>query len=146
MTKELPRPARLNNPGDLDNDGKTTWLGQMASPDPRFLKFESPAYGFRALAKVLLTYVRNDNCKTVRQIVTRFAPPSENNTQAYIEDVCTRCMEHPDDTVDITSYRVMYNLCRAIAAHEGGMIYFTPQHINDGLAMLGIKPPVSVGC
>lgn len=56
--------------------------------DSSFCQFQSLAFGLRAGMILLRTYIQNHGCNTVSKIINRFAPPSENNTQAYISFVC----------------------------------------------------------
>lgn len=138
---EIPRPVRLNNPGDLKKSISNAWLGMSdVQPDPEFVAFMTPAYGFRALAKLLLTYYNVDGLRNLEQFVYRFAPPTENNSAAYLADASERTGLKPTDRVNIGSYKVMFGLCQAISIHEGGNGYWTRANIDDGLAMLGITP------
>ena len=50
-----------------------------------FVEFETREHGIRAWIVLMRTYRQKYRCATVRAIVTRFAPPNENNTQAYIK-------------------------------------------------------------
>ena len=52
-----------------------------------FVEFESKPYAIRAWLVLMRTY-RRRGYTTIRQIVTRFAPPTENNTERYIDFVC----------------------------------------------------------
>jgi hypothetical protein len=49
------------------------------------VEFETREHGIRAWIVLMRTYRVKYRCATVRSIVTRFAPPNENNTQAYIK-------------------------------------------------------------
>ena len=88
MNQQLPRGIRNNNPGNirwgadwqgLKKDGK--------SQDPSFCVFATPVWGIRALAKVLINYKRIHGLNTVRQIISRYAPPNENQTTAYVQTI-----------------------------------------------------------
>ena len=55
MTK-LPRGLRNNNPGNIRNSQRTDWQGEVdesAKNDNSFEEFETIAYGYRALIKLL---------------------------------------------------------------------------------------------
>ena len=53
--------------------------------------FESMAYGWRAAFVILCrTYYNKHKLRTIRAIITRWAPPKENNTEAYIRRVTDR--------------------------------------------------------
>ena len=46
------------------------------------------AYGYRAIFKILFNYYRNYKLDTIRKMITRWAPPEDNNhTEAYIKTV-----------------------------------------------------------
>ena len=85
-----PRGIRNNNPGNLIYT-KIKWNGKVPkekNKDRRFEMFMSPVYGVRALIKDL----RNDIGKgknTVPKLIEEYAPRFENNTDAYINTVCT---------------------------------------------------------
>ena len=59
------------------------WKGQMGT-NKGFVEFETREHGIRAWLVLMRTYRRKYRCRTIRSIVTRFAPPSENNTEQYI--------------------------------------------------------------
>jgi hypothetical protein len=78
------RGLRNNNPGNIrhgiDWDGLSTDQGS----DSEFAQFISPEYGIRAMFKILKTYDTKYNLATIEGIIARWAPPSENDTEAYI--------------------------------------------------------------
>jgi len=80
-----PLGASLNNPGNI----RTTsdhWKG--SSRDNReFVKFDQPVYGIRAVTKLLKTYKQKYGLNTIRGIITRWAPPEENDTEKYIRNM-----------------------------------------------------------
>ena len=45
-------------------------------------------YGIRAAFCILRTYATKYRLCSIRDIITRWAPPSENDTQSYIRHVC----------------------------------------------------------
>ena len=63
--------------------GQAQWLG-MTGTRRGFVEFETREYGIRAWLVLMRNYRRRYGCRTIRQIVTRFAPPSENQTERYI--------------------------------------------------------------
>lgn len=118
---KTPRGIRNHNPGNIDRTGDK-WQGMAAdqSSDSRFVVFVAPHWGIRALAKVLLSYQRKHGLKTIRGIIDRWAPPVENNTDAYIDQVAKACGVEPDDTIDIQNKAVMRELVTSIIRHENG--------------------------
>ncbi len=82
----LPRGLRNNNPLNIRKGCK--WQGlEKNQTDPDFCQFRSLEYGFRAAFKVLNTYYVGRGLKTIEKIVSRWAPPNENNTNKYISFV-----------------------------------------------------------
>ena len=80
-----------NNPLNI-RAGKSKWLGQVlpqrGSGEGAFCHFESMEYGIRAAFYLLRTYATKYRLNCVKDIITRWAPPSENDTQSYIRHVC----------------------------------------------------------
>ena len=87
-----PRGLRNNNPLNI-RLSSDRWQGQIApSSSPRgekvFCQFISVEWGLRAAFCLLRTYAIKYRLCSVRDIISRWAPPSENNTQDYIRHVC----------------------------------------------------------
>ena len=114
-----------NNPGNIDRTA-IVWNGMTAdqSGDPRFVVFNTPEDGIRALAKVLLSYYRKHGLNTVRQIVNRWAPPNENDSGAYVNHVAGTLGVGPDAVIDVTDPDVLERLVKAIIAHENGRVIY----------------------
>ena len=56
--------------------------------DRAFCQFSSMSYGWRAAFVILCkTYYGKYKLRTIRALITRWAPPKENNTEAYIRHV-----------------------------------------------------------
>lgn len=131
---KTPRGIRNHNPGNIDRTADK-WQGMAAdqSSDSRFVVFVAPHWGIRALAKVLLSYQRKHGINTVRGIINRWAPPVENNTDAYVSQVAKACGVEPDDTIDIENKAVLRALVSSIIKHENGQ-----QPYGAGVIDLGI--------
>ena len=84
----LPRGIRNNNPLNIRRS-KDQWKGLSKTQNDRsFCQFESLEYGWRAAFYLLTrTYYHKYRLYTIRGIVSRWAPSSENNTEAYIANV-----------------------------------------------------------
>ena len=63
--------------------GGAKWIG-MTGTRKGFVEFDNREHAIRAWLVLMRTYRRKYRCRTIRSIVTRFAPPSENNTEQYI--------------------------------------------------------------
>ncbi len=108
---KLPRGIRNNNPLNI-RLSSDRWQGQVLpqgshspkggdggglSGEKSFCVFESMAYGWRAAFRLLChTYYGKYKLKTIRALITRWAPPKENNTEAYIRRVTDRIGIGPD--------------------------------------------------
>ena len=87
----MTRGLRNNNPLNIRHS-KDKWQGTATTQTDRsFVQFESMAYGYRAAWKTLDTYClrfrRKRQPYNVRNIIARWAPPSENDTDAYVRAV-----------------------------------------------------------
>ena len=113
----LARNARLNNPGNVDRTS-IRWQGMSAiQDDPRFIRFVAPQWGFRCMARILKGDYR-EGAVTVHELIDRWAPPIENDTSAYVNDVAARLNVGVDEAL---SFPLMLPaLLKAIAIHEGG--------------------------
>lgn len=111
------RGFRNNNPGNLIKT-PTKWQGKTAGSDPRFETFVSLPYGIRALLVDLHSKISN-GYNTVRKIISRFAPPNENETGRYIEYVSAKTGFSPDQKLN-ASKDTISNLARFIIIKENG--------------------------
>lgn len=83
VEKFIPRGIRNNNPGNIKKND-IEWEGLSAiQTDNTFFQFTNPIYGIRALTKILRTYRDKYDLKNIWAIINRYAPPSENDTEAY---------------------------------------------------------------
>lgn len=80
-----PRGLRNNNPLNIRHNSDL-FQGEIKGKDKSFKSFVSLPYGYRAAFVTLATYLSN-GFNTVERIITRWAPPSENNTAGYIQKV-----------------------------------------------------------
>ena len=87
-TTKPPRGYRNNNPLNIRRtNSKWTGLASVQS-DKAFCQFVAMQYGWRAAFRLLYNYWHKHGCDTIRKIITRWAPPADNNnTEAYIKHV-----------------------------------------------------------
>ena len=102
----LPRGIRNNNPLNIRRS-KDQWKGIAdAQTDRAFCQFKSLEYGWRAAFYLLTrTYYHKYRLYTIRTIIRRWAPPGENNTEAYIANVSRLTGIDPDEPIGIPSER-----------------------------------------
>ena len=96
---KIPRGIINNNPANIRRG--SAWKGLvpfLVNPqnkqrvcDKSFCQFVSIEYGIRALIILLRTYCYKYKLSTIEQIIHRFSPPSENNTNFYIANVVKYC-------------------------------------------------------
>ena len=115
----IPRGIRNNNPGNLRLT-KDEWNGLLPGDDLEFFTFKTPMYGIRALAKVLTNYGKKYKLGTIKEVISRWAPPSENDTQSYIDAVCYRLGCGEDVPIELRCTGIIELLVRAIIFHENG--------------------------
>ena len=102
-SQRMPRSMRNNNPLNIRRGEK--WLGlSPKQTDSSFCRFISPEWGWRAAFMLLTrTYYHKYKLYTVRKIIQRWAPPAENNTDAYVKRVAELTGLDPDDHLGIPS-------------------------------------------
>ncbi len=129
---EKKRGIRNNNPGNIRKG--IDWQGMRArQTDSAFVQFDDPVYGIRAMNKVLKTYARKYKLHTVRGIINRWAPPSENITSSYITDVANSLGVGPDEIIDVQARAA--DLSRAIIKHENGSMPYDVATIDAGVSL-----------
>lgn len=85
------RGIRNNNPLNIRKG--CNWKGERwGGSDREFEEFESMEYGIRAAIKLVCNHIngqtgRHKPCTNLVQLIETWAPPTENNTEAYIKAV-----------------------------------------------------------
>lgn len=120
MAQPLPRGIRNNNPLNIrlgDN-----WQGlRQEQTDKAFCQFVSMEYGLRAAFIILFNYLKK-KVDTPDKIIKRWAPPTENKTESYIEFVCTRGTLDRHARILKTDKQKLCRLVWAMAQYECGSI------------------------
>ena len=82
------RGIRNNNPLNI-RKSKDKWQGlREKQTDAAFFQFQTMAYGWRAAFRLLCyTYYNKYKLRTIKSIISRWAPPNENRTASYIKHV-----------------------------------------------------------
>lgn len=116
----MSRGLRNRNPGNIRRS-TTKYKGETTSGDQAFKAFESMAWGYRAMFVLLDTYKRRHGCDTLRQMITRYAPPVENDTDAYVNTVASRSLVAPDSRISTDNKEVMVPVVAAMSYVENGV-------------------------
>ena len=117
----LSRGLRNCNPGNIRHS-KAHYKGERAEQTDRsFKQFESLAAGYRAMFVLLHTYSVRGYGNTISQIIARYAPPVENNTDGYIARVERSSGIDRDMPLDTLSAEQMIPVVCAMSAVENGV-------------------------
>lgn len=138
------RGVRNNNPGNIDYNPRNQWQGQLP-PDPaiekRFARFDTVENGIRALAKLVLAYRGKDGMPgvggpgidTVREVINRWAPGVENDTESYIRAVAAGVGAQPNQPIDLRDPKNLIAIAIGIIRHENGNVPYSRKVIETGV-------------
>lgn len=131
----LPRGIRNNNPLNL-----SYVAGQpgVQGSDGRFGRYATPEEGIAASVRQLQMYGQR-GLTTPAQIIGRWAPPSENNTGAYVAAVARRAGLAPNQPINLSDPAVVSRLVGAMAHHENG------RPIDDAVVQRGVQMALGGG-
>lgn len=128
---KLPLGLRTNNPGNL-------------RPGGRQARYATPEEGIAALGDQLRRYGKR-GWNTVSSILSRYAPPSENDTAAYVAAVSRATGFAPGQALDLNDARTLQKLSAAIIKHENGYNPYSDSQImasiNAGKLAAGARAP-----
>ena len=115
---DLPRGLRNRNPGNIRRSA-VRYKGETEGGDAAFKSFRSMAWGYRAMFVLLHTYSRN-GYRTLRQMISRYAPPVENHTERYIRCVAEWSGTGADAPLDTLDAAEMISVVAAMSRMENG--------------------------
>ncbi len=135
---EIRVPADVGaGPADFKGDAQNIRRGELLHG--RFCVFVDATHGIRAMAKNLMAYYDKLSLHTIRQIINRWAPPSENNTEGYIQRVAGNAGVGADDQIDIRNPRILGSIIDGIIRVECAGQPYTGTEIEDGMLAAGIS-------
>ena len=117
---------RNNNPGNLIYSKSNNWVGQIGK-EKGFVKFKTPEHGIRAMKKIL----DKRTGETVREIVSKWAPPHENKTENYIDFVERKTGFKESKRIQTDEEK--FKLIKAIVNMEIGRVPYSDKQIKDGM-------------
>lgn len=138
MIKE-PRGIRNNNPLNIRKG--CNWYGErFPQVDRDFEEFQSMELGIRAAFVLLRNYItgfsgRSFKYNTIRKIIRRWAPPSENATQRYIDFVCKQVGKDQNEVIYFSDRTTIITMARAMAFVECGQ-WIEPTKFQTAYDML----------
>lgn len=121
---DKPRGIRNNNPLNIRKGN--SWQGEKSpQTDNEFEQFESMTMGVRAGLKILRNYItgydgHRQPIDTIEKVITRWAPPSENDTRKYIDRVSALTGIHPRQTLWFNRRRDIVAIVDAMIRVECG--------------------------
>lgn len=134
----MTRPARgerNNNPGNIRHGSK--WQGLSAQQtDKDFCQFVSTECGIRAIYVLMRTYEKKYGLCSIREIINRYAPPKENNTEGYIQRVAKELNVSTEDCVSVSKKEVAIALATAIVGVELGYQPYSQKVFEDAWLLL----------
>lgn len=116
----VSRGIRNKNPFNI-RVSRNPWLGKLPAAvrsDKEFEQFDTMWHGVRAGVVLLRNYVKRQKLDTVKKIIYRFAPPVENDIQAYLRYLSSRHL--PPDAIVTVPSMTFAQLCCAIMEYESG--------------------------
>lgn len=146
------RGFRNNNPLNLSWREEDVWQGLDDPPKdvpPKgytaLCRFTDPVWGIRAGARQLLAYQDRHKLRTIRQFITKWAPPGvdDNHTSGYIAFVAMRVQKEPDERLDLHTYEDLKPLIEAMIDFEntGHGHPYSAQQIDRALELAGVPRP-----
>lgn len=88
-------------------------------PGGKMAQYPDMQSGLIALDNNLQSYGKQ-GVNTLAGVITKWAPPNENNTKAYIADASQRLGLDPNQKIDLSNPLVRHAISTAIALHESG--------------------------
>lgn len=118
-TSDAPRGIRNNNPGNIKFGSFARGMGATGADADGFAIFPTPMAGMAAMSNLLGNYAAS-GIHTIRGAISKWAPSSENNTNAYVSAVSKNLGISPDANVDLTDPAFRARLMAQISMHENG--------------------------
>lgn len=132
----LPRGYRNNNPLNIRKNAANAWKGKVVpGTDSAFEQFITMAYGYRAALYLLRKYIGQGH-NTIRKIINKWAPPTENNTSSYVNNVATRTGINADTPISRDDREKLCKIAWAMAWSENGTAPSSMNDIYEGWALL----------
>ena len=129
-TQKTPRGIRNNNP--LNIRIGNSWQGEVENPtDKTFEQFTQMEYGLRAGFYLLRRYISRYHLNTISDIIKRWAPANENNTENYIKRVSLEVGLGPYEPIRFEDKETMCKIVNAMVFVENG------QRVDMGLIERG---------
>lgn len=138
----MSRGMDLNNPFDLEVSQSFKWHGEIRpSSDKVFCQFDTLLDGVRAGLKDLRNQQTVHGLNNWTDIITKYAPPSENDTSAYIMAMCKGTGTYPKDYINLSDPTFLALAGKCVMIQEQGYNPCTDELLTQAVnEVLGITP------
>lgn len=121
-----PRGIRNNNPGNIRwiASPGARWRGMVRSDSGGYGVFDTAANGVRAIGGELKASIRKG--QTIAQAIYEWAPPTENNTAAYVKIFAAAVGAAPEARLAVS---MLPAGALAIIQHENGQQPYDPADV-----------------
>jgi hypothetical protein len=139
----VPHGVALNNPGNLEYAGQAGAVRAGGAPgERRFAAFRTADEGLLAMARQLeLDFHRGRN--TIEALIAKYAPPGENDTAGYINDVAGQMGTRGRAALNLNDPAVLSSLMNAMIQHENMANPYRPDTVR-GAAEQAVKGAASL--
>ena len=121
MVKTLKTPRGIRNNNPLNIRIGNSWQGEVENPtDKTFEQFTQMVYGLRAGFYLLRRYISRYHLNTISDIIKRWAPANENNTENYIKRVSLEVGLSPYEPIRFEDKETMCKIVNAMVFVENG--------------------------
>lgn len=103
--------------------------------DSKFCQFREMQLGWRAAFLLLHKYINKYRLDTIEKVINRWAPPEENRTDYYINQVCFLSNYRPDEKLSFDDKAQMTLIAAAMCCVENG-VQFDPLRKTETLKIL----------
>lgn len=141
---EVSRGIHNNNPGNIKHSSDI-WKGKSRlQTDDVFVQFDNPHFGIRAATRNFRTSFDKHGNDTIRKLITRWAPPIENDTEAYITFMMDHMGVGDNEPLSITNPETMSSLLSGVFQFEGAPSGTYSAEVMDEAIRSGLGLPPSV--
>lgn len=127
----MARGIQNNNPMNL-RISSIQWKNKIVpSKDHDFEQFLTAYDGIHAGMKNVCNYYKLHGLQTIKDIISRFAPSAENDTNSYITFVSRKLAVDPSAVIDPLDPSVLEQLGCAIIEFENGTNPYEQSLINQ---------------
>jgi hypothetical protein len=135
-----PRGVRNRNPLNIRFNKTVRWAGLADPPsDGAFCRFLTDQHGIRAAATLLRTYRKKYGLYSISALTARWAPPSENDSNAYATRVADYMGQTEDYSPNLDDPAEMELMLRGMCRVENGRGPLDGEWYPDLVWQAGVK-------